>query len=169
MIELMDSFKKRGRVSLDDLSEWKTDLYDSLPESAFSGAKIKDSWKKFISALANDFKEGIEGAANSAQQGLGDDIAKVNKDWGSVLGAEKPTKMQIRRGETPNMFTSVDGILTMVPGSAGVLATKKAADLAKTTWARTKAGKALMKAGKSGIPQGLINRGIIHEGLVGDE
>ncbi len=158
--EKLQLYKKEGKVPIEKLSDWKSNIYNILPESAYGQhGVVKGPAKQFQKNLASDFRQAIIDAGNKAEDGLGDSIDKVNEKWSTLIGAEKPTAMQIRRGETPNMVTSVDAILSTHPG---ILATKKAADAAKTTYVRTKVGKGLMNAGKSGAAQGILNRGLIN-------
>lgn len=157
--EFMNKYKAEGKVPLDALSEWKSALYDSLPESAFAGGKLKGAAKEFEQALARDFKEAIEMAGNKAEKGLGDKIAKANETLGTTLSARKPLKMQVRRGVTPNAVTPVDAIVGSM--SLPALALKKGADISKTATFRTAAGKGLMSIGNSGAADGLLRQGLI--------
>lgn len=158
--EKLAVYKKEGKVPLDKLSDWKSNIYNMLPESAYGPhGVVKGPAKEFQKKLAKDFREAIVDGGNKAEAGLGDSIDQVNEKWSTLIGAEKPTAMQIRRGETPNLVTSVDAILSTHPG---LLATKKAADAAKTTYLRTKLGKGLMVTGRAGAAQGMLNRGLIN-------
>lgn len=157
--EKLAAYKKEGKVPISDLSDWKSNIYNMLPDSAYGpNGVVKGPAKEFQKDLAKDFRQAIIDAGNKAEDGLGDKIDRVNEKWSTLIGSEKPTQMQIRRGETPNLVTSVDAILS---GHPGLLATKKAADAAKTTYLRTKLGKGLMNAGANGSAQGLVNRGLI--------
>lgn len=159
--DLLMEYKNAGKVDLQTLSDWKSALYEALPASAFGpDGKAKGIYSKFEKALATDFKDAIISAGNKAEKGLGSKIDEANEIIGSVLTAKQPTKIQIRRGETPNFFTSVDAILGGV-GAAKALPLKKGADLAKTTYARTKVGKGLMRAGQSGLIDPAARRGLI--------
>lgn len=162
--ELMDmllEYKREGKVDLETLSDWKTGLYDDLPPSAFGpDGKPKGIYSKFEKALANDFKQAIVDAGNKAQKGMGDEIDKLNETLGTVISSRKPTKMQVRRGETTNMATSVDAMLAAL-ASPAALASKKGADVAKTTYARTKVGKGLINAGQSGLLDPVVRQGLV--------
>lgn len=158
--EKLAAYKQEGKVPISDLSDWKSNIYNILPESAYGQhGVVKGPAKQFLKKLASDFREAIIDAGNKAEEGLGSKIDNINEKWSTLIGAEKPTAMQIRRGETPNLVTSVDAILSTHPG---LLATKKAADMAKTTYLRTKLGKGLINAGQSGAAQGMLNRGLIN-------
>lgn len=160
LMEKLSLYKKKGKVPIDKLSDWKSNIYNMLPDSAYgANGVVKGPAKQFQKKLAADFRQAIIDAGNKAEDGLGDAIDKANEKWSTLIGSEKPMAMQIRRGETPNLITSVDAILS---GHPGILATKKAADAAKTTYLRTKLGKGLINTGQSGIPQGIINRGLIN-------
>lgn len=167
--ELMNRYKEAGPVDLQTASDWKSNLYNSLPESAYDAhGKLKGPAQKFQKALARDFKSSIEDAGNFAEKGLGDEIEKINETGGSALASQKPFAMQVRRATTPNLFSSVDA---MIGGygvhdpatAAGVYAAKKLGDLSKTTAARTGAGLLLKNAGESGAPDALLRRGLIDQ------
>lgn len=170
LLALIDSYKKAGKVTLATASEWKTAMFEALPEAAFNQhGKVKGAAQKVEKALAQDFKTAIVDAGNSAEKGLGDEIHALNEKMQTTLGAEKPFKMQVARGNTTNAVTPVDAMLGTFSGllshdarmAAGAVALKKAADLSKTTYVRTKAGMGLLKAGKSGNLDTLARRGLI--------
>lgn len=170
MSELLEKYKAEGPVDIATASEWKTNLYNALPATAFDQTgRVKAPLRKVQKALAQDFKKAIVDAGNKAEKGLGDHIDKINEKWGTLIGAEKPMQMQIRRGNTANNLTSVDamlggtvGMYTHDPVSAlGAIALKKAADASKTTYARTKGGMGLIKLGRSGLIDPTIRRGLI--------
>lgn len=157
--EKMLAYKNEGKVPIDKLSDWKSNLYDSLPQTAFGpDGQLRGPAKEFVRAMSEDFRKAIVDGANKAEKGLGDKIDALNNKWSSLIAAEKPTAMQIRRGETPNAVTAVDAILS---GHPGILAAKKAADVSKTTYARTKLGKGLMESGKSGILDSVARQGLL--------
>lgn len=159
--EFLEGYQKKGKVPLDKVSEWKTDLYNSLPDNAFGkNGKIKGPFKQFEKALSQDLKEGIEQAGNSAENGLGDSIKEANDKMGTVLSAKKPLDMQIRRGVTKNPVSMVDAILAKVSPEA--LAAKKTVEGANTTMGRTLMGRGLMDAGQSGLADSLVRRGLIN-------
>lgn len=178
--ELIGRYKEAGKVDLATASEWKTNLYNALPESAYQGGKVKGPAAQLRKVLANDFKNAIVKAGNKAEAGLGDSVNAANEVLQTTISAEKPLKMQIRRGETPNYLTSVDAMLGAggfaasdgdVETTLKLMAAKKAADLAKTTYTRTKTGKGLVKAGESGLVDPAMRRGLINanKGLVSGE
>ncbi len=167
-VDLMESYKKAGKVDIGTLSDWKTNLYNALPATAFDGPKLKSHAAEFKKALSNDFKNAIVGAGNKAEKGLGDKIDKLNETMQSVIEARKPMKMQVRRANTPNAITAVDSMLAAaggtiggIPGAALAVGGKKAVQGANTTLGRTAAGKGLIEMGKSGVPDALIRQGMI--------
>ncbi len=167
--ELLDAYKKQGKVDIAKLSDWKSQLYDALPEAAYAGGRPSNSAQAFKKALSQDFRQAIEDAGNRAESGLGDKIAANNDKMGTILSSEKPMDLQIRRGNTPNLGTSVDAIL-LGTGHGAALPIKKLADAAKTTYVRTKIGKGLIDAGKSGLLNDSTRRGLIDttRGLLDD-
>lgn len=162
---LQSEYKNNGKVDLGTLSDWKSDIYNGLPESAFRDGRPLPVAKKFNAALGSDFKDAIEQGGNVARPGMGDEIGAINKDWGSMLGSRKSMEAQIRRGNTTNAVTPIDAILaTLHPG---VEVAKKAADVSKTTWARTNAGKGLMNLGQSGLVDPVARQSV--EGLINQQ
>ncbi len=160
----LNKYRNAGKVPIDLASEWKTSLYDALPEAAYQEhAGVSNIGQEFKQALASDIRNEIVGAGNKAEKGLGDKIDSLNEDWGSLIGAEKPLALQIRRGTTHNLGTSVDGIL-MGTGHAAAIPIKKAFDLSKTTTARTNVGKGLMMLGNSKAAGGLVRQGLMGAG-----
>lgn len=159
---LQSEYKNNGKVDLGTLSDWKTDAYNSLPESVFRGGRPLPAATKFNAAIGSDFKNAIEQGGDVARPGMGKEIGAINEDWGAMLGSKKSMAAQIRRGNTTNAVTPVDAILTAL--HPGVEVAKKGADISKTTWARTKAGKGLMNLGESGVVDPVARQGV--EGLI---
>lgn len=158
--ELLNAYKSEGKVPIDKLSEWKSSLYDALPDTAFGeNRKLKTAAQEFKDALAADFRDAIVEGGNKAEKGLGDAVNGINEKLGALIESKKPLTNQIRRGNTTNLGTSIDALLL---GHPGILTAKKAADLAKTTYARTKVGKGLIDFGKSGYADALARRGLIN-------
>lgn len=168
MQDFIDNYKAEGFTDLHTASDWKSNLYDSLPETAYNGfGKLKGPAKEIERDLARGFKEAIEGAGDFVRPGLGKEIADVNKVMQTTITAKKPLAMQVRRAKTPMQPSIVD---TMIggyglsdPGTAGlVLGAKKLGEISRTTWARTKAGKALHDLSKvPGLDQA-VERGLIN-------
>ena len=160
MSEFVDKYTQEGAVTVQQMSDWKTNLYNALPDAAFNPDRTLSNWgKKVQKALSEGFKDEIENAGNFVRKGLGDDISKVNEKWGTVLQSQKPMAREARKAETVDSFTSVDAILTGAMAAdpvmaGGALALKKGADAAKTTGARTRVGKGLMSVAPWADPAG---------------
>jgi len=168
--ELINRYKSEGFVDMPTASEWKTNLYNALPESAYdSFGKVKGPAKEIQKALARGFKNSIELAGDSVQPGLGKKIASINEDIGTVIGSQKPMAMQIRRAKTPMHPSQIDamlggyGVLGDPVVGGGVLAAKKAAQLANTTYGRTKMGKGLLNVSKTPYLDPAIERYFINQ------
>lgn len=158
---MVDGYKQAGSVPLDIMSEWKTNLYDSLPQSAWSGAgKLRGVAKQFKAALAGDFRDIIVNVGNKASAGLGDSIEALNSKWGALLSATKPIE-QAAVATGGKLGTMVDGAV-LAMGGIKAEAVKKGFDLATSPYAKTLVGKALMTAGKNGLATGLTNRVLIN-------
>jgi len=156
---LVERYKAAGKVSIDELSAWKTNLYDSLPASAFDGVgKLKGQAKTLKAALAADFRDAIVGAGNKAEKGLGNAIDKLNEKWGILLESQKPLARSAEGG-TGKLGTAIDGLL-LGSGNGWALAGKKAAEVANTTAVKTAVGKAAMEVGKLDLMNRLTRQAI---------
>jgi len=162
----IDNYKNSGPLPLSQANEWKTDLYNSMPDTAFDPlGKLKGPAKKIEKDLSLGFKKEIEGSFNSAVPGGGDLLASNNKKTQTLIKAEKPLRMQARRANTINAFTPIDAMITSGSAlasqnplvAAAMLGTKKAADLSKTTAFRTTAGLGMNRFGKAPIAGGLMD------------
>lgn len=158
---LLNSYKNAGQVPISLVSDWKTQLYDALPKTAFdSFGKVKGQAMQFKSALAGDFRQKIVESGNKAEKGLGDAINVLNEKWGTLLNAQKPLGQQAKSAAGSSLGNWVDGIL-LGANQIPALILKKSMDLASTTAARTVAGKALMQAGQNGIAGALSRKAAI--------
>lgn len=156
---LLDRYKSAGKVPLDVLSEWKTNLYDSLPQSAWGRNGLRGFAKQFKGALAGDFREAIVKAGNAAEPGLGDSIEALNNKWGALLSATRPLE-RAQQAAGGNLGRMIDGAVLATGGIKGEVI-KKGYELATSPYAKTLVGKALMSAGKDGLATGLVNQGVV--------
>lgn len=141
----LDNYRKEGKVSLEQMSEWKSNLANSLPKSAYDGNGRPGPWaQQYKKALASDYRNAVVEGGDVAEAGMGQKIDKLNDEIGTLIEAEKPAKKQIGRENTHNAISSVDAPLLYLKFKAGLL--KKAADIAKLTSARTYAGKGMVQA-----------------------
>lgn len=153
--ELLERYREQGAVDMKTASEWKTNLYNSLPESAYDpSGKLKGPAQKFQKALARDFKDAIVDSGNKVEKGLGDEINKLNETMQTTITAEKPMRMQVRRDNTKNAISAVDGMiggygLADPMTAAGILAAKKLGEASKSTAVRTGGGQLLRKLGQT--------------------
>lgn len=162
--DTLDAWKSNGKVDLKDLSSWKSNLYTSIPDQAWTkGAQaLKVPAQQFKAALASDIRKIIVESGNVGEKGMGDAIDAINSKWGPLLDAKDPlNKMAQKPG-----FSMGTGLDSTVLGLGGVkdFAIKKALDLATTTTGRTAIGKAIYKAGSSGLATGVTNRAIVDAG-----
>lgn len=145
----LQSYIAEGPQTLTQMNEWKSNLYNTMPATAFDKyGKLLPPAKKFEKKLASGFKTEIEKGASSASAGAGEQLAKTNRDLGSLIAAKKPMAQQVDRAATQNVLSSVDAgiggyaIHNPVQGGA-ILGLKKLGDLSKTTAFRTGAGLAI--------------------------
>lgn len=158
LAQLVERYKQAGTASLSDLSQWKTNLYDALPASSFgSFGKLKGKAQQFKAALAEDFKDLIVKTGNKGEKGLGDSISAINDKWGPLIEAKNPLARAAAKTGPGLVGSQIDNALLSLTGIPKY-AIKKGLDLATTTTGRTAVGKALMKAGQSGVAQrGFVN------------
>lgn len=157
---LDNDYKAAGTVDLGTLSQWKTDLYNTLPKSFFApNGKMSPLGKQFNAILADDFRRSIVEGGNAAQKGLGDSINAINSKWGTLLDARKPLAQQVKQAAGKPIISPVKAAITSVNPIAG--AALEAADLASTTAVRTKVGKAALRAGQSGLAGDVARRKLI--------
>lgn len=156
------NFKNAGPVDLATLSQWKTDLYNTLPSSFFKpNGKMTNVGKQFNGILAQDFRTAIVDAGNTAQKGLGDSIEAINSKWGTLLDARKPVAAQVKQAAGKPIVGPVKAAVTAVNPIAG--AALEAGDLANTTVVKTTAGKAAMRAGQTGAAGDVARRALINK------
>jgi len=150
---MINQYQSRGFVPMDTMSQWKTSLYDSLPKSAFTGARLGSPGKMFKAALAQDFKNAIVDSGNKSAPGLGDAINEINDKWGALLEA-KPSA-PIMNGSLGHAIDAA----TLAAGGVPVLVKKKLAELALGPYGKTITGKALMAAGTTDVANRLVRQG----------
>lgn len=174
----LNKYEGEGFVDIQSVSDWKTALYDSLPQNAFGpNGKVKGPVKAFEKTLSRDFKTAIERAADEVAPGLGKEISKINDKLGTVITAKKPFATEIKKAVTPNYLTVMDamgpGSLGLLSGTttgspvtgalsaAGALALKKGAEASRTAGFRTKGGLLLKDTGESGLLDAGARRTVI--------
>jgi len=142
----LNNFKSEGFVTMEQMSQWKTQLYDSLPKAAFQeGGRLSNPGKAFKAALAHDFKNLIVESGNKMEHGLGDAINSVNDKWGALL---ESSAISGNKGSLGKMIDHAANALAFGTMGLAGLAKKKAFDLATGVHGRTIVGKALMNAGE---------------------
>lgn len=155
------NYKAAGSVDLATLSQWKTDLYHSLPNSFFGpNGRMVPVGKQFNALLAKDFKQAIVDGGNAGQKGLGDSIEAINDKWGTLLDARKPMAQQVKQAAGKSIVSPIKGALAASGHIPAALA-MEAVDMAKTTAAQTVTGKTLMKGAEYGVPGDLARRKLI--------
>lgn len=175
--EFLNKYESEGFVDIQSLSDWKTALYDSLPQTAFGpNGKVKGPVKAFEQTLANDFKVAIEKAADDAAPGLGKRISEINEKLGSTISAKKPLAREIRKEVTKNNVTQVDPMIATIGagiggamgggpgaliGGATAYGAKNAVRAANSTAGRTKGGLLLKDIGSSGLIDSVGRRAVI--------
>lgn len=163
---LQRNYKNTREVDLATLSQWKTDLYNTLPQSFFNpNGKMTPVGKQFNAVLAQDFRQLILDEGNKVQKGLGDSIEAINSKWGTLLDARKPVAQQVKQAAGKPIVGPMKAAVTAINPAAGVAL--EAADLANTTVVKTKVGKTLVKAGQTGIAGDIARRSAINKSRSG--
>lgn len=160
MAALLNEYKQQGRVSLQTLSDWKTQLYHSLPKSAWGPhGRLSGPAKTVKAALARDFKEAIVQAGNKAEKGLGDAIEEINGKWGALLDAPKFAGGTGALGQRIDAAVVAGGAAAGGPvGAAKAALANKAYQIATGAGARTAVGRALMEAGKRDLTNRMVRQ-----------
>lgn len=125
---------------------YKSSISQSIPDSAFKDSNFATAAQKASKEMAGGLKDATE-AAVERSVGKGNELKELNDKLGRILTSKDVQAMEAAKEANKNFFTSVDGILLPLSGKAA--AVKKGADLLKTTYVRTKGGKALRDFGKN--------------------
>lgn len=159
--EMIDKFKSSGPVDLEKLSQWKTDLYNAVPDSAWTkgGASLRVPAQQFKKALSNDFKNLIVDSGNAGEKGMGDAIDAINSKWGPLLDAKDPMFKAAKSSGASGLGQQIDHTMLSL-NHLPSYAVKKALDLATTSTGRTAIGKAIMKYGSTGFANATASRAI---------
>lgn len=175
--EFLSKYEAEGFVDIQAVSDWKTALYDSLPQNAFGpNGKVKGPIKAFEKTLANDFKTAIEKSADDVAPGLGKKISQANEKMSTVIEAKKPFAREVRKEVTKNAVTQVDPMIATVGGGIGAslggapgaligggvaYGGKNLARAANSTGGRTRGGLLLKDIGSSGLIDSTGRRALI--------
>lgn len=128
-------------------SAWKSSGYGKVGDAAYQTALTTPKGQQFQIAINKGLKDATE---ESVGKSLGkeaqEQLVTKNDELGRILTSKERQAMDATAAANKDMFTSVDGLALVNPQ---MLAAKKAADLMKTTYVRTKAGKAMVKAAQN--------------------
>lgn len=165
--EKLQKYLDHGPVPVSQASEWKTNLYTAMPESAYDKfGKLKGPAQRIEKLAAGGLKNEIEASADAVAPGLGGQISQANQNMQTLLAARKPLKQAAKSAQSINAVTPVDAMLGGMGAAVshdplttvGLLAAKKALDVSKTTGFRTMAGNAAMGLGQTGGVTPAANR-----------
>lgn len=149
-------------IPLDEASALKTRLRRNIQgNSDIWGANpfFSDDGSQLNRALSHGYQTEIEHSANAVKSGLGDQIKGINQDLATIIEAQDPLERQVKRAATINAVTPVD--MAIAASHPGAEVAKKAGDLGKTTWLRTKAGNFINRLGESGAMDPFVRRLLI--------
>ena len=153
--QLLKALPDASEITLKQASNIKSQVRKSLPETFYGPfGNVKDEYKAGVDKISSLFQKNIEEAAETALPGMGQTIAKKNKDWSVLLDADSPLGREARNASGKNYITSVDAMVgagTFVgagkQGAGTMLAAKKLADAMKTTAVRTVGGREVKNIG----------------------
>lgn len=149
---MLANYRNKGAVPIGQVSEWKTNLTDALPASAWNGlGQLKNISQQFKAALALDLRNAIVETGNKAEKGLGETIDKLNDKWGTLLDAGKALDKAAQGSSGGGKLGNMIDAMALAFGHVQGLAVKKSYDIATTPYMKTVAGNALMLAGKHGL------------------
>lgn len=135
-----------------ELITTKRELRKKLPDSAFSAnGYLSDEGQQVAKSLASGYQEEAVNALNRVEGGLGDQMDSINQRLQTLIEAQHPIELEVRKELRKQPISSVDGALSgavaINPGNVPILAAKKGADVLKTTWFKTKGGRTLHSVG----------------------
>lgn len=157
--EMLDVYKSQGKATVDQVSRWKSTLYESLPKSAWGpNGKLAGPAKQFKAALAADLREIVVEAGNKAEKGLGHAVNGINEKWGTLLDAAEPMTKEAFKA-AGGLGKMIDGAV-LAAGGPAAYAKKKAFDLAISPAAKTAVGRALMEAGRKDVANRLARQSL---------
>lgn len=175
--DFLAKYEGEGFVDIQSVSDWKTALYDSLPQNAFGpNGKVKGPIKALEKTLANDFKVAIEKSADEVAPGLGKKISAANEKMATTISAKKPFVNEVNKEITKNAVTQVDPMIATVGGGIGAslggapgaliggglaYGGKNLARMANSTGGRTRGGLLLKDIGASGLIDSTGRRALI--------
>ncbi len=135
-------------MSVSEASAVKTQLYDTLPTSAFDEfGRLSSTGSQLNKDLSQGYRQAILDAAEKASPGSGGAIDALNQEMGAYLGAQKPLRSEIAKEARKDLLTQTKaGIALAHPLSTlGMYA----AQIGNATPVRTGVGLALDRAGES--------------------
>lgn len=137
---------------------YKTALYQAIPDKSFALATMTEPGKEGQKLLAQGLKEETEASIRNiksakteaeklARAKEAERVAQINDELGRILTSKDKQALEARKEAVKKMITPVDTSMLYVDPMLAVA--KKGGDFSKTTWARTKGGKAIKDIGES--------------------
>lgn len=161
-----------GPVPVSQASEWKTNIYNSMPESAYDKlGRLKGPAQRIEKQMSGGLKTAIEGVSTPAAPDLGAQISKRNEQLQTLLSSRKPLKKMATAATSSNIVTPVDAMVGTATAMAShdpmtvaaAMGAKKLADLSKTTWFRTHGGRILKSIGEQNALDPVARRLLINK------
>lgn len=123
-----------------EASSIKSQIYNLVGDEAYNQLAKSKTGSKLFKVAGSRLRSGVEKAVAEVSPEMAAELKTVNKNLGTLLTSKKVLASEAGKEVMKNGLTSVDGILLANPA---MFVGKKAADLLKTTAARTKAGSSL--------------------------
>lgn len=139
------------------VSGWKSSTYGKVGNPAWEAVKHAPAAKELQKTKAYGLKKATETSVEKALGNLSkEELIELNRKLGQILTTDEKAAKEAMKEINKNYFTSVDAPIAVANWKAAIA--KKLADIAKTTSARTKTGKALMDRSKESM---LLERNLL--------
>lgn len=146
MLPELAKFELKGAVSPEEITKSAKRLYDKAGDQAMKAMGNSEESARFFRQLGLGARDAAKDAVSTWDAKKGSKLSELNEELASLLTTRKALQKEGAK-VGPSLFSSIDGIIVGM-GNPAVMATKKSADLAKTTWFKTKSGSAIKEAGK---------------------
>lgn len=131
---------RRNNLTVSEALQMKSNIYDDIGEAGYDTLRSSRKGKELMRDLGRGFRQATEEAVESST-GKGDVLIDLNERMGSLLTATKTLNKKALKGLRKNVVTKID--LLSMAYSPKMTLFGKIADAMKSSWVRTKAGKAI--------------------------
>lgn len=165
--------EKMGQVqnpTLQQMSQWKSDISNSLPATAYDVTKNSKMSANMGKIAAGGNRAEVERAANAALPGSGDAINDTNRELGNLLTVQGVADKQAARAANSKLISPQDIGHAFIAGSAsgnpalgaGTLLSRIAAATMNQPVVRTSLGYGMKKAGTGAVSAPLLDAAAVN-------